>query len=230
MAKHISKVRGWNLEPIWYDTYWKFGRMRRVIRQMAANPESTGESSWGTRNLLYAITVSVKPEYVLEIGAHIGSASVAIASGLRRNNYGKLISLEPADHYYDLASNYLKKANLAKFVEFKKLLSTDLSIKLKFQKKFQLIFLDANHTYSHAYRDLELAWDWLVDDGILVIDDVGEEMASQQCQEGRGGVRKALLDFASKNSDCHPLILEHPIWLNPCGIAIVSKQKLNNLK
>jgi predicted O-methyltransferase YrrM len=224
MAKQISKERGWTLEPIWYDTYWKFGKTRRVIREMAEDPESAGESSWGTRNLLYAITVSVKPEFVLEIGAHIGSASVAIASGLKRNNYGKLISLEPADHYYDLANNYLNKAQLGKYVEFKKLFSTDSSIKEKFKGKYQVIFLDANHSYSHAFKDLELAWSWLADDGILIIDDVGEEMAKQQCEEQRGGVRQALIDFAEANGSLSYTILEHPIWLNPCGIAILTKR------
>jgi len=223
MGTQVNTDRGWDLQPIWYDTCSKFGRVRRVIRRMAANPESAGESSWGTRNLLYTLTVSIKPSFVLEIGAHIGSASIAIANGLRRNNYGRLISLEPADHYFKMASRYLHQANLNKFVEFRKIFSTDSALEIEFREKFELIFLDANHSYSHAYRDLELAWGWLQKNGILVIDDVGEAMANEQCQEGRGGVRQALIDFSKANNLSHLTILEHPIWLNPCGIALLTK-------
>jgi predicted O-methyltransferase YrrM len=224
MRKRLDSERGWKLEPIWYDSYGKFGNLRRVITKMSKDPESSGESSWGTRNLLYALTVSLRPQNVLEIGAHIGSASIAIATGLQKNNYGKLISLEPAEHYFNIASNYISMAKLSTFVEFKKLFSTDASLEKKYLNKFQLIFLDANHSYSHAYRDLELAWLWLEENGILVIDDVGKEMANKQCEENRGGVRQALLDFAQVTQGVSPLILEHPVWLNPCGIAIVAKK------
>ena len=227
MIKPQNIERGWNLEPIWYDNHSRFRKLSRVIRKMARDPESAGESSWGTRNLLYALTVSLRPHEVLEIGAHIGSASIAIATGLQKNNYGELISLEPAEHYFLLATNYVSKAKLGAFVEFKKVFSTDPTINSIFVNKFQLIFLDANHTYSHAYRDIELAWAWLEENGILVIDDVGEEMANMQCEENLGGVRKALLDFAQVTKGVSPLILEHPIWLNPCGLAIVAKKTLD---
>ena len=146
MRKNVSSERGWNLEPIWFDTYNKFGRLRRTVRRMAKDPESSGESSWGTRNLLYALTISLRPQFVLEIGAHIGSASLAIASGLRRNGYGKLISLEPADHYFNLATRYISSAKLENFVEFRKMFSTNTGVDKKFEGKFQLIFLDANHS------------------------------------------------------------------------------------
>ena len=223
MRKHVESERGWNLEPIWFDSSKKFGKLRKIVRRMAKDPESSGESSWGTRNLLYALTISLRPQYVLEIGAHIGSASVAIASGLQRNRFGKLISLEPAEHYFNLASKYISCAKLEKFVEFRKTFSTDPILDQEFENKFQLIFLDANHSYSHAYRDLELAFKWLEKNGILVLDDVGLQMANMQCEENRGGVRQALLDFVQKNSEVEYLIIEHPIWLNPCGIAILTK-------
>jgi predicted O-methyltransferase YrrM len=122
-----------------------------------------------------------------------------------------------------MASRYLHQANLNKFVEFRKIFSTDSALEIEFREKFELIFLDANHSYSHAYRDLELAWGWLQKNGILVIDDVGEAMANEQCQEGRGGVRQALIDFSKANNLSHLTILEHPIWLNPCGIALLTK-------
>ena len=44
--------------------------------------------------------------------------------------------------------------------------------------------------------------------------------------EGRGGVRQALFDFTRDRPDLHVMLMEPPMWLNPCGLGIVCKQSI----
>ena len=71
-----------------------------LIEEMERHPEAAGRSSWGTRNVLQAFVLSMRPAVVLEIGAHIGLATVLIGAALKANGSGTLFSLEPQDHYF----------------------------------------------------------------------------------------------------------------------------------
>jgi hypothetical protein len=89
-----------------------------------------------------------------------------------------------------------------------------------------IIYLDANHSYSHAAKDIEIADSLLAENGLLILDDVGPVVSPQLCTEQRGGVRQALIDYAERNRHLQVMFLEPPFWLNPCGIAMVCKQSV----
>ena len=195
-----------------------------IYDEMESHPESPGKSSRGTRNLLYSIILSMRPKTILEIGAHIGCASVVMGSALKANRFGSLVCLEPQEHYFNHLSYFIKKARLEDYIKPLRILSTDPSLKGQFNELIDIIFLDANHSYSHALKDIEIAYSLMAENGIIILDDVGRGHSANIDGEMRGGVRQALIDYCERHSDLKTIFLEHPFWLNPCGLAIVCKQ------
>jgi predicted O-methyltransferase YrrM len=213
--------RGWNVLPCFTPSAQLSAD---VFQQMEHDKEAPGKSSWGTRNLLFALTLSLRPKTVLEIGGHIGSASVAIGAALKANNFGRLFTLEPQDHYFAILKKNLELAGVQDFVTPLQVLSTDAGLARHLGDSPDLVYLDANHSYSHAAKDIEIAHRLLPDNGVLILDDVGPVVSAQLCKEGRGGVRQALIDHCAATPGMQVIFLEPPFWLNPCGIALACKQ------
>ena len=103
--------------------------------------------------------------------------------------------------------------------------STDSKLAETIQEPPDIIYLDANHTYSHAIRDIEICDNLIPPNGLVFFDDVGPEASPQYCTENRGGVRQALLDYTNRRGDLQVIFFEPPFWLNPCGMAVMCKQQ-----
>lgn len=214
-------ARGWNVVPSFNgEGVLKPG----IFEQLQAHPELPGESAWGTRNLLHALVLATRPKVVLEVGSHIGSASVVIGSALKANGFGRSYHLEPQDHYYEILSNFILSAELEGIAIPLKLFSTDAALLDIVGNDVDLIFLDANHSYSHALTDIRICDKILSDKGLVLLDDVGHPHSGNICSEKRGGVRQALLDFVAQRPDYSVIFLEPPFWLNPCGLAILARK------
>jgi len=141
------------------------------------------------------------------------------------NSFGKLFSIEPQDHYFNLLVNFVEKAGVKNYVQPLKMFSTSPELASIISEKADIIFLDANHSYSSAYKDIEICDSLIADNGLILLDDVGPKHSAQIDPEKRGGVRGALLDYCRSREDLKVILLEPPFWLNPCGLAIVCKQK-----
>ena len=195
-----------------------------LLDEMEHHPEVAGKSSWGTRNILHSFILSLRPKTVLEIGAHIGSASVVMGAASKATNFGMLYCLEPQDHYFKLLVEFVEKAGVSEFVQPLQLYSTSPELGDILAEKVEIIYLDANHSYSSSMTDLELCDRLLANNGLIFLDDVGPEVSPQLDPEGKGGVRQALLDFTKDRPDLHCIFMEPPFWLNPCGLGMVCKQ------
>jgi len=197
-----------------------------LLDEMEYHPWVAGKSSWGTRNVLHAFILSLRPASVLEIGAHIGSASVVMGAALKATNNGTLYCLEPQEHYYKVLVEFIAKAGVKDFVKPLQMYSTTPELRDVLPEKVEIIYLDANHSYSNALHDIALSDRLLAENGLLFLDDVGPAVSPQLDTEGRGGVRQALLDFTSDRPDLQMMLMEPPMWLNPCGLGIVCKQRI----
>ena len=220
---HARVLRGYEVVPSF------FGQPllnQALIEDMENHAESAGKSSWGTRNVLHAFVLSLRPETILEIGAHIGSASVVMGAALKANRFGRLYCLEPQEHYFKLLSEFVAAAGLTDFVFPLQMFSTEPALRKILPAQVEMIYVDANHSYSHALRDLEFSDSLLADNGLILLDDVGPTVSPQLDTEHRGGVRQAVLDFSRQRNDLKIVFLEPPFWLNPCGLGIICKQKI----
>lgn len=195
-----------------------------LFEKMQQHPLLPGESAWGTRNLLHALILGTRPKTVLEVGSHIGSAAVVIGSALKANGFGKSYHLEPQDHYFEILSAFVREAGLESIAIPVKRFSTDSELPAIVGDDVDIVFLDANHSYSHALSDIRTCVKLLSKKGIMLLDDVGHPHSRNICSEGRGGVRQALQDFLRERPDYTAIFFEHPFWLNPCGLAILARK------
>ena len=214
-------ARGWHVLP----SFDGAGLLEPgLFKKMQEHPLLPGESAWGTRNLLHAFILSMRPATVLEIGSHIGSASVVIGSALKANGFGKAYHLEPQKHYFDVLKSFINEGKLSEFSVPLQIFSTDPKLSSTIGRDVDIIFLDANHGYSHALEDIRISDRLLSDKGMILLDDVGSPHSGNIDEEGRGGVRQALLDFMAERPDYSVIFLEPPFWLNPCGLAIACRK------
>lgn len=213
-------ARGWHALPSFNgEGLLKPG----VFEAMQQHPLLPGESAWGTRNLLHALILGTRPKTVLEVGSHIGSASVVIGAALKANGFGRSYHLEPQDHYFEILSGFIRQADLEGTSIPLKNFSTDPDLSKIVGTDVDLIFLDANHSYSNALADIAVCDRLLSEKGLILLDDVGAPHSANICTEGRGGVRQALQDFVAQRPDYSVIFLEPPFWLNPCGLAIMAR-------
>jgi predicted O-methyltransferase YrrM len=223
---HPENSRGWIVASI-FDGTLSSRRVSRTLKKMVADPEAKGHSDIGVQNLMYMLSVSLRPRRVLEIGTHIGMAAVIIGHALKANRYGKLITLEPAPHYFSISARYVKAARLSDFVQIWPEFSYDPNCKTRLREEmpFELIFIDGAHDYQAAAHDIAFCAELLCDNGVMVLHDVGAISHSLD-PTGRGGVRQALWDFCEDNPEFRAIFLEFPVWLNNTGTAIVVKEQL----
>lgn len=218
--------RGWVVDAIYNGTLDRW-RVSRTLRRMAKHPIAQGGSDVGVQNLLYMWTVSLRPRRVLEIGTHIGTGAVIIGHGLKTNGYGKIITVEPGEHYQKVAATHVKQAGVAEQVEILPGFSYDSHCKerLAAEAPFELIFIDGAHDYASFQHDLELACTLICDNGIIVCHDSGQQSPDMD-PTGRGGARQALWDFKCEHPDYSVMFLEFPVWLNATGTSLVCRERL----
>jgi predicted O-methyltransferase YrrM len=216
-------ARGWEVLSS-FSTYDR--STHGILAEIDSHVQSAGKSSIGTRNILHAFALSMKPKIVLEIGAHIGASSLSIGAALKANRFGTLYCLEPQEHYFRLLAQFIERAEMSHCIKPLQMLSTDPTLISIITEPVDMIYLDANHDYSSVINDLKLCDEMLADNGLLFLDDVGAGHSASICSEGRGGVRQALIEFTAARTNYRVMFLEHPFWLNPCGLAIVCKQRV----
>lgn len=97
----------------------------------------------------------VKPEHAVETGTWLGRSAVAIASALRDNGFGHLISLEADPEVVRYAMAEIVAAGLEDWVE----IVTDQSLKFQPQNELQFALLDSDikvraDEFRHFYEKL----------------------------------------------------------------------------
>lgn len=222
----IDPDRGWEVLPVFDGNR----QLTEALQAMMSSDEAPGHSDVGIQNLLYSEILNNRPRRVLEIGTHIGTASVIMGSALMRNGYGKLLTLEPQAHYQDIAAKNVEAAGVSSCVEILPFFSyqQECQDRLEEEAPFDLIFIDGAHDYESARHDIELCYSLLRINGLMILHDVGKRSPLMD-PGGNGGVRRALHDFSEANPESRVIFREYPIWLNECGAALVTKQLLNPL-
>jgi predicted O-methyltransferase YrrM len=148
-------------------------------------PDMTGGVNPGDRKAIFHLVSRFKPSSVLEIGTHIGSSTVSIASALfmnqTRNNgkQSKLITVDKNDVNDTVTQPWLRsgvkyspieiiqKLKLEPIVEF----VNDISLHYleKCEQKFDFIFFDGGMAAKTVYREIPAALKLLENDGVILL-------------------------------------------------------------
>ncbi|RPH04833.1 MAG: hypothetical protein CBC06_006225 [bacterium TMED46] len=153
-------------------------------------PEMAGGVNSGDQRALYYLVRMLKPISILEIGTHIGSSTVALAmAALKNREEGietKIISTDIID-VNDLNERYWKTIGSPKSpskiidsIGCSEIVTFEIgnSIeKMKMNRKFNMIFLDGDHSAKTLYQEIPLALNSL-DDGIIILHDYFPKLES----------------------------------------------------
>lgn len=162
--RELSRIRKTSTDDTRY-----FGEFLDALHHSRLN----GGSELAVGVSLFALTVSIRAESVIEIGTFKGFSALAIASGLRFLDQGwsepKSERSRPDIDYQGLlepkqrrvycvdptlmphAVDVIRKNNLTRYVEFITRRSEDVSLDVV----ADLVFIDGDHTYEGCRADVE---------------------------------------------------------------------------
>lgn len=142
---------------------------------------NSGGVNINDQKIFFFLISYFKPKNILEIGTHLGNSLNSMACCLKSN---KLINttIDTVD-VYDVNKtnrfnkfkkrnspiNILKKNGISNKINFFKDGSDNFF--LKNNKKYDLIFIDGNHTIDQAFKDIANAFNSLNKNGIIIIHD-----------------------------------------------------------
>jgi predicted O-methyltransferase YrrM len=126
-------------------------------------------------SFLYGVVRTQKPKAVLEIGRLQGKSTFAIASALFDNGYGKIYSVDINDEITNDVRNLI-----GEYVVFINSSSKDIMTNSQINSiKFDLFFVDGDHSYEMALNDLEVCVSLSNDSARILVHDA-ENIQVQQ--------------------------------------------------
>jgi len=148
------------------------------------------------RIALYCIVRSLKPKIIVETGIMHGLSSSFFLAALRKNNQGRLISVDLPSYFesgpvnqdgynYTLPPNkepgWIIPTNLKKYwmleIGSSKMVFPKITKKFK---KWDLFCHDSEHTYKNMKFELRFAWKHLRKNGILICDNIEANNAFEE--------------------------------------------------
>ena len=184
--ENLKQTSDINLKEIFNQTKltenWNLIQKKKNFKDLVG--DITGGVNPGDRRAIYYLIAKLQPNDVLEIGTHIGASTVYIASALA-SNYNKEHSRLTTIDIRDV--NSIEKKPWVKFgmkyspMEMINILQldnqvdfiTDTSINFfkNCDKKFDLIFLDGDHSAKTVYVEIALALKSLKPNGVILLHD-----------------------------------------------------------
>lgn len=100
--------------------------------------------------VLSMLSHMIQPDRILEIGTYTGYAAICMAEGLKKG--GELITIDLNYELEDMVNTYVEKAGFSDRIKMK--VGNALEIIPTLDKKFDLVFIDADKTNYSNYFDL----------------------------------------------------------------------------
>ena len=140
------------------------GNSQKTISEIAKRSSKPESQSI----FLAKLASTIAAQNILELGTSFGLTSAIIA--LYNPNAG-IITIEGNQEIYQKSSDFFSLANLHNIHSINGLFDSEIK-KIDPEIKFDLVFIDGNHTYQASIVYFELLKERLTDTGILVFDDI----------------------------------------------------------
>jgi predicted O-methyltransferase YrrM len=159
--------------------------LRHTIERLGLS-EGSGGVNRGDQRGIYHLIRHFKPSSVLEVGTHIGASTVHIASAMQRNQAEtgqdiRLVTVDIADVNDPVDKPWLRygathspatmirEIGAEPFVRFVN--QPSLHFMHQCPERFDLIFLDGDHSASTVYREVPAALRLLNENGVILMHD-----------------------------------------------------------
>lgn len=120
--------------------------------------------------LLYEIVLESKPELILEIGTGQCQSTRTMLSALEENKKGKLVSIDLSDRSSRIPKELLQY--FCQIVGNSHYVDIFQGIKNEFKDRFDILFIDGDHTYEGVKQDFEMYSSLVKDRGLILIHDI----------------------------------------------------------
>ena len=239
---NLAVISEQQIASIWSDKkitdQWK--KDKKSLDEVFGDDDKFQGVNPGDRRALYALVLGLKPQNILEVGTHVGSSTLHIATALKTlGQGGHVTSVDILD--VNAPDSSWKRIGLEKSpIEFAEELSCEELITFiaqpcqEFMKqtdeRFDLIFLDGDHTAAAVYQEVSVALNVLNDNGVIVLHDYYPEGKSLYSDNNIiYGPYLALERIKKENTNISvqslsPLPWETKLQSNMTSLAIVTKK------
>lgn len=138
--------------------------LSRETWQKVLNPRMLSGAFQG--RILSLLSKLIQPKNILEIGTYTGYSAICLAEGLHKE--GKIITIDKNEELETLQNKYFKKSGFRNKIE--QVVGNALEIIPKIDKKFDLVFIDADK--SNYINYFHLIIDKMNPGGIILSDNV----------------------------------------------------------
>jgi predicted O-methyltransferase YrrM len=176
---------------------------------------------------------------IVQLGHYCGYSTLLIGFWLRAMGQGgKLVSIDIDPDVTGFTDTWVRRAELEDQVHLRLCDSASADAVVQARGVFagampQLVLLDSSHQYEHTVRELE-RWVPAMTPGSLMLLHDTSTYAKSFDRGGRGGVQKALDDFARGRRDVEVLNLNRNIgaedenndlaYADGCGLGLLQKR------
>ena len=163
-------LRSTEIDRIWNESCARLSGIRIPDQSVGVNA--------GDGRALFHIASYFQPCMVLEIGTGVGASTLHLAAALRRNGRGRLLSVDLVDtnasHHSRTPTrprpiDRLSAAGCSDVVEF--IVGRSRDVLRGTNLRFDLVFIDGDHSAAAVYEDLASVLNGLRPDGVIVLHD-----------------------------------------------------------
>lgn len=121
---------------------------------------------------LYMLVRALKPKHVLELGTNTGISSAFIAAALKRNGFGKVVTLDASPYRQRLASGMHTDLGLDNVSYVNGLFTDTLDGVLRNMGEVDLAFIDGHHQYQPTLDYFAQIVPFVTKDAVFLFDDI----------------------------------------------------------
>ena len=119
--------------------------------------------------LLYRMVQYLKPDVIIELGTSLGIGTLYLSAG---RNESTVYTIEGSKNIAQLASNHFKQLNAENIKLIEGNFDTEFPKLLDGLLRFDLLYIDGNHSHEATIRYFNLASKYAGDNSVIVIDDI----------------------------------------------------------
>ena len=163
------------------DTQAPWETDRKAVSEIFGDNDKYGGVNPGDRQALHKLLCGLKPQTVLEVGTHIGASTLYIARALKTlGTSTKVTTVDIVDvndgdgpwrsvGLNNSPQQFAEQLDCAEHIQFVK--SPCVEYMLETNQKFDLIFLDGDHSAAAVYQEVSAALNVLNPDGVILMHD-----------------------------------------------------------
>ncbi len=182
-ADALPRITREDLARIWAreDLAAAWGEDRERIVAAFGSPALLGGVNPGDRQAIFYLALARAPSRVLEVGTHVGASTLTLACALARAGQGVVTSVDVLDVNADdgpwraqgsraAPAALAEQLGVARHVEFVR--APALQVLAETHERFDLVFLDGDHTAAAVYQEVAAASRVLAPGGWILLHDV----------------------------------------------------------